>query len=68
METKVAIYVPDEDATKFLLFQQYYDPFTVLVDNNVFEQKSATILLDFDHLGILQSVRRNDFLYSRKHS
>ena len=64
---EVAVYIPDADATKWLLFQQYYEPFTLLAERHVFEQKNATILLDFDHLGILQNIRRNDFLYSRKH-
>lgn len=68
METnKVAIFVADPDVTKWLLFQQFYDPFTLMVEKQVFGQKNATILLDFDHLGILQTIRRNDFLYSRKH-
>lgn len=51
---------------QFMVFQQHYDVFKVLLDNSVFGQKKATISLNFDHNGILQSIQRNDFLYSRK--
>lgn len=69
MENKieVAVYLADPDVHKWMLFQQYYDPFTLLIDRHVFEQRNATVSLDFDHLGILQTIRRNDFLFSRKH-
>jgi hypothetical protein len=65
--TKIAVYVADEEASKFLLFQEHFDVFSTLLESQVFEQKNATILLDFDYLGVLQSVRRNDYLYSKKH-
>lgn len=66
--TEIAVYIPDEDAKKWLLFQQYYEPFNLLAEKQVFEQKNATILLDFDHFGKIQAIRRNDFLYSVKAS
>lgn len=63
---KIALYVPDEEAKQFLLFQQYFDPISILVDQKVFEQKNALVTLFFDHLGVLQSVKRDDYLFSRK--
>lgn len=63
----VAIFVPDAEATKFLLFQQYYQPISVLIDHGVFMQKNAEIALHFDSNGILQTIQRRDSLYSRKH-
>lgn len=67
MDEKTTVYLIPSEVTQFLLFQQYYQPFSLLVDRQVFEQKNATVLLDFDHLGVLQTIRRNDSLYSRKH-
>jgi len=64
--TKVAVFVPDEDAQKFLLFQQYYKEFTLLLESGVFGQKNATVSLDFDKDGVLKSIRRNDFLYTTR--
>lgn len=69
MEKKieVAVYLPDETAKKFLLFQEYFDTFSILIDRGVFQQKNAAISLHFDNNGTLQTIQRADFLYSRKH-
>lgn len=69
MEKKieVAVYLPDETAKKFLLFQEYFDIFSILIDREVFQQKNAAISLHFDNNGTLQTIQRADFLYSRKH-
>ncbi len=64
---EVAVYMPDETAKKFLIFQEYYDAFSLLVERGVFEQKNAAISLHFDQNGTLQTIQRADFLYSRKH-
>lgn len=55
------------DAELFRAFQQHYQTFNLLVDKGVFDCKNATILLDFDSRGVLQTVRRNDILFSRRH-
>lgn len=65
---EITIFATDDTAKKFLLFQKYFDIFNVLLENNIFEQKKATIALNFDHNGILQSVQRADFLYTKKFS
>lgn len=64
METKIPVYMPDEEVQKFLVFQKHYKPISILVENQVFEQKNATILLDFDKDGVLKSVRRQDYLFT----
>lgn len=66
IEERIPIYVLDDEAKKFIVFQQYYKPFNILIKSNVFDQKNATILLDFDHEGELKSVRRHDILYSER--
>lgn len=74
--SEITIFATDETARQFVLFQehlqefnlflQYRQEFNLLIQKNVFNQRSATISIDFDHLGILQNIRRNDFLYSKK--
>lgn len=64
---EIAIYIPNEEAKKWLLFQQHYDTFMTLVERGVFNQKSATVTLRFDHLGVLQDIHTDYLLYSRKH-
>lgn len=65
---EVAVYLPDEDAKKFLLFQQYYDTFSILLENEVFKQRNATISLYFDEFGSLQTINRNDTLFRKSKS
>jgi len=62
----IPIYIPDDQAKQFLIFQQYYEPFVLLIEKKVFEQKNATISLDFDKFGVLRAIRRQDFLYSSR--
>lgn len=50
-----------------LVPQKYYEMFMVMLNNKVFEQKNAAITLHFDQTGILQTIQRADFLYSKKH-
>jgi len=63
---KIAIYIPDEEAKKFILFQKHYNLFCLLLEKGVFEQKSGSVSLNFDYNGVLQTIQRSDFLYSRK--
>jgi hypothetical protein len=65
---KIAIYIPDEDAKKFILFQKHYDLFTLLLDKGIFDQKNCAVTLHFDSGGVLKTIQRNDYLYSRQHS
>ncbi len=60
---KIPVYMPDAEVKQFLAFQQYFRPISVLIEAKVFEEKNSTVLLDFDHLGTLVKVRRNDVLW-----
>jgi len=62
----IPVFIPDDQAKQFLIFQQYYEPFVLLIEKKVFEQKNATISLDFDKFGVLRAIRRQDFLYSSR--
>lgn len=63
----IPIYVIDEDAKKFILFQQHFELFSTLLAAGVFVQKNAQIVLNFDNNGVLQVIERKDRLYSRRH-
>lgn len=60
------ILLNDVDAIKFKLFMQHYDIFTILLDSKALNQSSASITLNYDHTGTLQSIRRVDVLYVKK--
>ncbi len=62
----VTVFMTNEEAEMFKLFMQYYDTFELLVAKDVFNQRSASISLNFDPNGILQTIQRNDFLFHRK--
>lgn len=67
-KTEIAIYVADAEAQKFVLFQQYYEPFTTMINSGVFTIKNGSATLHFDNNGILQAINRSDILYSRRFS
>lgn len=66
-KNQVIVYIDEDDAKKWLLFQEYYDPISILISKNVFEQKNCAVSLHFDNNGILQTIQRADFLFSRRH-
>lgn len=60
------IELSDIDIQKFKLFMQHYDMYSLLLEKGVFDQKSASISLHFDHNGVLKTIERKDFLYHPK--
>lgn len=65
MEKKieVAVYLPDAEAKKWLLFQEFYSPFTLMLDSHVFEVRNGSVVLHFDANGSIQAINRTDYLY-----
>lgn len=63
---EITIFATDETAKQFIAFQKHYDVFMLLMEKKVFEQKNATVSLDFDKFGALKAIRRNDFLFTTK--
>lgn len=68
MNSQVTIFVEQIDVVKWKLFQQYYKPFTVIVDSGVFQVTNGSVALNFDQDGVLQTIHRADVLYSKKHT
>ena len=67
MSEKIAIYVPDDEAKLFLLFQEYYDVFRLMVEHHVFDVRNGSVTLHFDKNGNIKTVNRADILYSSRH-
>jgi len=63
---EITVYLTEEQAKQFVLFQRYYDLFDLLLKKGVFDQKKCAITLHFDHNGVLQTIQRADFLYSKQ--
>lgn len=64
MDKQTILYLDEPTANKFVLFQQYYSPFTIMLEHRVFDQKACAITLHFDKQGLLRTIARNDMLYS----
>jgi hypothetical protein len=57
METKqTAIYLTDEDALLFCQFQKRYAFMKLLESLNVFNLRSANVVINFNNLGEIMSV------------
>lgn len=61
---KTLVYLDDETAGKFVLFQRYFIPFGVMVESNFFEQRAATLVTRIDKDGKIRDISRTDLLYS----
>jgi hypothetical protein len=58
------VHMSEEDAVKLALFLKHYDKINVLIKAGFFEQKKANIIVNIDHTGKIQNIKREDFLYS----
>lgn len=65
MNEQVTVFLIPEEAGKFLIFQQHYEPISKMIDSGVFQQRNATLKMYFDHEGVLQTIARDDILYKR---
>jgi hypothetical protein len=63
---KIAVYIPDEEAKKFLLFQEYYQEFCLLIDSGVFKIRNGSAVIHFDKRGEIKAINRSDILYSSR--
>lgn len=63
---QVAVYIPDSQVAKWALFNRYYEHFSLLLEHDIFNQKNASIILNFDSEGVLRTIRREDVLFNRQ--
>lgn len=67
MEQTVTIFLTPIDAELFKKFQKHHMMFKFLVEKGVFDQKNASIVLNFDEHGQIGGIDRHDNLYSKRH-
>lgn len=65
-DNDIAIYLPDEDAKKFMLFQQHYATFQTLIDSGVLDVRSGSVVIHFDIHGSVSLIQRADTLYNSR--
>ena len=63
----VTLILTTPEAMMFREFQKDHELFYLLKKQGVFEQKNASVILNFDSQGLLQTIQRQDFLYSKRH-
>lgn len=56
---EITIFLTENDAIQ-------YKTFMLLMNKGVFDIRKGNAILSFDHEGILQTIRREDFMYSRE--
>jgi hypothetical protein len=63
---KIPVYMINDDAQKFLIFQQNYEKICVLLDRGVFNIKNGSAKINFDSNGVITTIERADMLYNRR--
>lgn len=63
---EVTLLLPEAEARKWILFQQYYNPFSILVEKGVFSIKNGQVVIHFDPNGNIGLIERSDILYSSR--
>lgn len=64
---EITVYLDEEQAKQFVLFQKHYRFFSLLIDKKVFNQRGAEVSLHFDSKGSLNQITRKDLLFSSKY-
>jgi hypothetical protein len=63
---KIPVFMLNEEAKKFLLFQEHYDTFSTMLEKGVFNIKNGSAKINFDHNGVVTTIERNDIIYNRR--
>ena len=66
-EQNIPVYMPDADAEKFLLFQEHYETFCLMVNSGVFDVRNGSVTMHMDNNGAIKAINRLDVLYSHRH-
>lgn len=68
MNNEITIFISDQEAIQFRLFQQHYSQFMLMVNKGVFQVRDGSVEVHFDHTGTIQKIDRHDPLYDSKHT
>ncbi len=60
----IAVYIPDSEAKKFLLFKQYFDVFEAMDGERVFDMQFGKAILNFK-AGFLETIEKHEVVYKR---
>lgn len=60
----IAVYIPDAEAKKFLLFKEHFEIFDAMLAHKVFDIGWGKATLHFKD-GILQSITKEEVVYRR---
>lgn len=61
---QIAVYMTDEEAKQFLLYQKYHDIFEKLTEVHAFDLQFGKITMNFA-FGELQNIVREEMVYKR---
>lgn len=63
---EITLLLPENEAKKWIVFQKYYDTFSILVDNNIFDVKNGSVAIHFDKFGSISLIQRADTLFNSR--
>lgn len=55
----------DKNDKLWVLFNQYYEPFGIIIDSGAFEVQYGKVILNFTK-GILQAITKEEGMYRRE--
>ncbi len=61
---KIPIFVPNEEAKQFLLFQKHYDLFVALEASGALNIGYGNCVINFS-AGVVQNISKNEVVYKR---
>lgn len=64
---EITIFMSNQEAIQFRMFQQYYEQFVLMVSKGVFDIRDGSVEVHFDHFGAIQKIDRHDPLFDARH-
>lgn len=61
---KIAIFIPDDEAKQFLLFQKHYELFAALEKSGALNIGYGNCVINFAG-GVVQNISKNEVVYKR---
>jgi hypothetical protein len=65
-KNNITIFLNEEEAKRWLVFQKNYDLFMLLVERGVFDIRNGSATLNFNPTGQITTIQRVDMLYNAR--
>jgi len=65
MNDEMVVYMSEEQAALFILFQKHYDNIAYLLSQGVFGFGPGNIVLAFDPEGRIKTIKKETFVYRK---